>query len=183
MSSAASSSNEPLTLGVAIAVPDPWGARLQERRAGYGDHVAWTIPTHITLLPPTQVPAAKAADVDQHLEQVAAGHSRFDILLRRSGTFRPVTQTSFVVVDEGAGECETLATAVRAGPLRRRLPHPYHPHVTLAVDLADDVHDRAEAEFEAFELTFEVDALERYALTDYGVWEPVARFALGGASS
>ena len=73
--------------------------------------------------------------------------------------------------------------AVRAGPLRRRLPFPYHPHVTLAVDLADDVHDLAESEFAHFELTFEVASLERYELTDYGVWESVATFHLRGADA
>jgi 2'-5' RNA ligase len=144
--------------------------------------VAWTIPTHITLLPPTQVSPARAADVDQHLSAVTRGSQPFTVHLAGSDTFRPVTQTSFVVVKDGAEECAALARAVRSGPLSRRLPYPYHPHVTLAVDLADDVHDRAEAEFERFELTFEVRSLERYELTDYGVWESVAIFELGGST-
>ena len=179
MSSAPAPPPEPLTVGVALPVPEPWASRLQERRAGYGDHVAWTIPTHITLLPPTQVSPARASDVDEHLRSVAGGHRPFTMRLAGSDTFRPVTQTSYVVVAAGAEQCGALAQAVRAGPLRRRLPFPYHPHVTLAVDLADDVHDRAEAEFAQFELTFEVDSLERFELTDYGVWEPVATFGLG----
>lgn len=144
--------------------------------------MAWTIPTHITLLPPTQVSPARAVDVDLHLQRVASIHRPFAVRLAGSDTFRPVTQTSFVVVAEGAEECGVLATAVRSGPLRRRLPFPFHPHVTLAVDLADDVHDLAESEYADFELTFEVTSLERYELTDYGVWESVAAFGLGGAS-
>jgi len=170
--------SESMTIGIALTVPDPWGSMLQERRAGYGDHVAWTIPTHITLLPPTQVPSGRAGAVDQHLSDVAAAHRVFDVRLLGTSTFRPVTQTSFVVVDAGWPECEALSDAVRSGPLRRRLPFPYHPHVTLAAELSDEVHDRAEAELRDFSLDFTVDELERFELTDHGVWESVASFTL-----
>jgi 2'-5' RNA ligase len=168
-----------LTSGVALTVPDPWGTEIQERRAGYGDHVAWTIPTHITLLPPTQVSASKAMLVDEHLAWVAKTHQPFAVRLHGADTFRPVTQTSFVVVGSGGDECEALADAVRAGPLRRRLPFPYHPHVTIAVDLADDVHDRAEAEFGEFDLNFPVTWIERFELAEHGVWESMVSFPLG----
>ena len=171
-------SGEALTIGVALTVPEPWGSRLQERRAGYGDHVAWTIPTHITLLPPTQVSPDKAPQVDAHLREVAAAHVAFSVRLHGSDTFRPVTQTSFVVVDQGANHCSALERAVRSGPLRRRLPFAYRPHVTLAVELADEVHDRAEAEFSDFDFTFDVTCIECYELTDHGVWESMATFAL-----
>jgi hypothetical protein len=46
-----------VTLGVSIAVPEPYGSLLQERRAGFGDPAAHGIPTHVTLLPPTEVDA------------------------------------------------------------------------------------------------------------------------------
>lgn len=140
--------------------------------------MAWTIPTHITLLPPTQVSAEKEARVDEHLREVASEHPCFRVRLHGADTFRPVTQTSFVVVEQGASECATLELAVRSGPLRRRLPFAYHPHVTLAVELADEVHNRAEAEFGDFDCTFDVTCIERYELTDHGVWESMATFPL-----
>ena len=173
----------PLTIGVALPVPEPWGSRLQERRAGYGDHVAWTIPTHITLLPPTQVSLGHESEADEHLRAVAAAHASFEVQLRGSDTFRPVTQTSFVAVKGGTKESAQLAEAVRSGPLRRRLPFPYHPHVTLAAELSDDAHDRAEAELRDFSFDFTVSVMERYELTDHGVWEPVATFELQAPSS
>ncbi|MGC5413367.1 2'-5' RNA ligase family protein, partial [Streptomyces sp. DT225] len=43
-----------VTLGVSIAVPEPYGSLLQERRASFGDPAAHGIPTHVTLLPPTE---------------------------------------------------------------------------------------------------------------------------------
>jgi 2'-5' RNA ligase len=69
---------------------------------------------------------------------------------------------------------------VRSGPLRRRLPFPYHPHVTIAVDLSDEVHDRAERELERFELEFPVTRFERFELTEDGIWDPVMAFPLEG---
>jgi 2'-5' RNA ligase len=169
---------EPLTIGVALTVPEPWGSMLQEQRAGYGDHVAWTIPTHITLLPPTQVTPDRALAVDEHLRHVAASHVRFAIGLRGTASFRPVTQTSFIVVADGAGQCTALADAVRTGPLRRRLPYPYHPHVTIAVDLPDEQHLQAESDLADFTLDFDAAEIERYELAEHGVWEPVASFPL-----
>jgi 2'-5' RNA ligase len=168
-----------LTIGVAVTVPDPWGSEIQERRASFGDRLAWTIPTHITLLPPTQVSATKAQSVDDHLGAVARAYEPFQLRLQGAGTFRPVTQTSFVVVGSGGEKCAALADAVRTGPLRRRLPFPYHPHVTVAVELSDDVHDRAEAEFGDFDLTFPVTWIERFELAEHGVWESMLSFPLG----
>ena len=172
-----------MTIGVALPVPEPWGSRLQERRAGYGDHVAWTIPTHITLLPPTQVSLGRKREVDEHLRRVAAAHSQFEVQLRGTDTFRPVTQTSFVAVAGGSAESAVLAEAVRSGPLRRRLPFPYHPHVTLAAELPDEAHDRAEEELRDFSFDFTVTVMERYELTDHGAWESVAAFELRAPSS
>jgi 2'-5' RNA ligase len=171
-------SDDVCTVGVALTVPDPWGEQLQEQRAGFGDGFAWTIPTHVTMLPPTHVPVARLPNVDAHLSAVAAAYSPFDISLEGTGTFRPVTQTSFLAVSNGQGDCERLAEMVRSGPLRRRLPYPYHPHVTMAVDLSDEVHDRVENEFADYQLTFRVEDLVRFELAEHGVWEAVATFPL-----
>ena len=167
------------TIGVAIAVPDPWGEQLQELRASFGDPLAWTIPTHVTLLPPTQVQRHRLDEVDDHLRRVASAGRAFSLTLSGTATFRPVTQTSFVVVATGADDCGALAERVRSGPVRRSLPFPYHPHVTIAVDLDDEAHDRAERELAGFVLAFEVVEIERFELAEHGVWESVAFFPLG----
>ena len=41
------------TIGVAIALPEPWATQLQDYRASLGDETAGSIPTHITLVPPS----------------------------------------------------------------------------------------------------------------------------------
>ena len=43
------------TIGVAIAIPEPFGSELQRHRASFGDPQASAIPTHVTLVPPTDI--------------------------------------------------------------------------------------------------------------------------------
>ena len=59
------------TIGVSLAVPEPWGSRLQEFRVTNGDSQGSTIPTHITLVPPVEVDQPRLVDVERHLAEVA----------------------------------------------------------------------------------------------------------------
>ena len=167
-------------IGVAIAVPEPWGAELERHRAAFGDPQAGSVPAHITLLPPTRVDAAALPAVEAHLEAAGAAAAPFEVRLRGTGTFRPVSPVVFVALASGISGCEVLERAVRRGPLRRDVEHPYHPHVTVAHDLTDDVLDRAFEELAGFEARFEVRDLVLYVHAD-GVWVPRRAFALGRA--
>src|SRR4051812_1466493 len=122
------------TIGVAIAVPEPWATELQRHRAAVGDPLAEAIPAHVTLVPPTYVVggSSELADIERHLVTVGAKTQPFRIRLRGTATFRPVSPVVFVVVTEGISSCELLAAAVRQGPLDQDLMFPYHPHVTVA---------------------------------------------------
>ncbi len=42
------------TIGVAVAIPEPWASELQDYRTALGDTTATMIPTHVTLVPPTR---------------------------------------------------------------------------------------------------------------------------------
>ena len=132
-----------VTIGVAVAIPEPWGTRLQDYRSELGDATASSIPTHITLIPPVELPAERLDDVVGHLRGVAGGLEGFEVHLRGTGTFRPVSPVVFVMLAEGISQCEGLAEAVRSGPLEVPLDFPYHPHVTVAHHLDDPLLDRA----------------------------------------
>src|SRR5262245_22242681 len=119
------------TIGVAIAIPEPWAAELQQHRASFGDPQAGAIPTHITLVPPTEV-GDDLPDVEKHLATIASDHQPFRLRLRGTATFRPVSPVVFIVVTEGISACEMLAASARSGPLAQDLTFPYHPHVTVA---------------------------------------------------
>ncbi|GAB3678522.1 2'-5' RNA ligase family protein [Angustibacter aerolatus] len=167
------------TIGVAVPVPEPWGERLREHRASFGDPLAASIPTHVTLLPPTPVADELVDDVAQHLEQVASTMRPFDIHLRGTATFRPVSPVVFVQLVEGIGECELLERAVRRGPLERDLAFYYHPHVTVAHHLPDDALDTAFEALAGFECRFTVDAFHLYEHGDDGVWRTDRAFGFG----
>ena len=171
---------EPRTVGVAISVPEPWGSMLQDRRAEYGDPLARAIPTHITLMPPTTVTDGQLGTVEAHLERVAAAGSPFLVRLRGTATFRPVSPVVFIAVVDGIAGCERLERAVRSGVLLRRRRFPYHPHVTVAHDLAPDVLDRAYDELDHVDARFAVDAFTLYLQDDDGVWHPRRQFPLRG---
>ncbi len=70
----------------------------------------------------------------------------FPLRLRATATFRPVSPVVFVSLTEGISSCEILAEAIRQGPLAQDLAFPFHPHVTVAHDLADAALDLAFAE-------------------------------------
>lgn len=167
------------TIGVAIAIPDPWGAELQDWRRRLGDPFAEAIPTLITLLPPTTVDESVLPEAEKHLGAVADAESSFTIHLRGSGTFRPVSPVVFVTLATGISECERLEQAVRTGPLERELHFPYHPHVTVAHDLSDGALDQAFDELGGYEAVFRVDRFTLYVHGDDGVWRSRREFGLG----
>ncbi|WP_156875662.1 2'-5' RNA ligase family protein [Ornithinimicrobium pekingense] len=165
-------------VGVALPVPEPWGGYLQQLRVAYGEDRAQHIPTHITLMPPTPVAADQVEPLRRHLAEVAAGHARFEVLLRGTGTFRPVSDVVYVQVAQGVSSCERLERAVRGGPVSRDLEFPYHPHVTVAHDRPGHVLDRAFSDLEAFTCAFTAAAFRLYLHTGDGVWRVEEEFTL-----
>jgi 2'-5' RNA ligase len=166
------------TIGVAIAVPDPWGAQLQAYRARLGDDTAGGIPTHVTLLPPTQVAADGLPELEKHLLSASLDNGPFPMLLRGTGTFRPVSPVVFVAVADGISACEELARSVRQGPLQVEQRFPYHPHVTVAHHVPADLLDRAFEEMADFECSFVVDRFWLYVHEQGTGWSPTRHFPL-----
>lgn len=166
------------TIGVAIAIPEPWASELQNYRTSVGDDTAAMIPTHITLVPPTEVPGELAA-VEAHLAQAATSVASFCVHLRGTGTFRPVSPVVFVSLVEGISQCEQLADAVRRGPLATELDFPYHPHVTVAHHLPDAQLDRAFDGLADFECVFDVTDFHLYVHDSELGWQPTRDFPLG----
>jgi len=166
------------TIGVAVAVPEPWATQLQDYRESLGDETASTIPTHITLMPPIDVDESLLPAIQHHLIEVSAQQHSFRIHLRGTGTFRPVSPVVFVGVVEGISECEQLALAVRRGPLAIDAEFPYHPHVTIAHHLPDEMLDRAFHELDVFECEFLVEHFWLYVHQENRGWSPTRNFAL-----
>ena len=166
------------TIGVAIAVPEPWGERLRSYRAALGDTSAEGIPTHVTLMPPFETEPEDIPAIEQHLAEVAAHNSSFKMHLRGTGTFRPVSPVVFIVVVQGISNCEVLALSIRRGPLAVQLQFPYHPHVTVAHHLDDALLDKAFADLSDFECEWEVEHFSLYVHDAETGWRPTRDFAL-----
>ncbi|MFY4717668.1 2'-5' RNA ligase family protein [Streptomyces sp. LaBMicrA B280] len=171
-----------VTIGVSIAVPEPHGSLLQERRAGFGDAAAYGIPTHVTLLPPTEVDRAALPAVQAHLVKVAATGRPFPMRLHGTGTFRPVSPVVYVRVVRGAEDCGRLQQRVResTGPCTRELQFPYHPHVTVAHGIEDAAMDRAFAELADFEAEWPCNGFALYEQGADGVWRKLREYTFGG---
>ncbi|POX54251.1 phosphoesterase [Streptomyces sp. Ru71] len=173
-----------VTIGVSIAVPEPHGSLLQQLRTGFGDAAAHGIPTHVTLLPPTEVDESALPAVDAHLTRVAAAGRPFPMRLEGTGTFRPLSPVVFVKVVEGAQDCTRLQQQVRdpAGPVARELQFPYHPHVTVAHGIDDAAMDRAYAELADYEADWSCTGFALYEQGADGVWRQLREFTFGGAT-
>ncbi|WP_293769508.1 2'-5' RNA ligase family protein [Sporichthya sp.] len=165
------------TIGVAIAIPEPFGSELQNHREHFGDPLARSIPTHVTLLPPTEVPVDALPGIETHLRGIAAAATSFDILLRGTGTFRPASPVVFVTLAEGISDCELLERQMRSGPLgHRELEFVYHPHVTVAHDIADEALSHAFDKLAQYEARFSVWGFSLYEHGSDGVWRPAVDF-------
>lgn len=167
-------------IGIALKIPEPYSVQIQAVRARLRDPLAYLIPPHITLLPPTVIEAGEVDDVVAHLSDVASRHGPFVIALRGTGTFRPVSPVVFVRIEQGTEECTALQEDVRSGPLAQELRFPYVPHVTLAHEVDDDRLDEAAALMADFEGTYAAGSMRLYEHGDDGVWRVVARTPLVG---
>ncbi|MEU6401643.1 2'-5' RNA ligase family protein [Streptomyces sp. NPDC046985] len=172
-----------VTIGVSIAVPEPHGSLLQERRTGFGDAAAHGIPTHVTLLPPTEVDADRLPAVEAHLTDVAAAGRPFTMRLHGTDTFRPLSPVVYLRVVEGAEACARLQQRVRAdsGPLARELLFPYHPHVTVAHGIDDAAMDRAFEELAGYAAQWPCTGFALHRQGADGVWRKLREFPFGGS--
>ncbi|MFF4017591.1 2'-5' RNA ligase family protein [Streptomyces sp. NPDC001544] len=173
-----------VTIGVSIAVPEPHGSLLQERRAGFGDAAAHGIPTHVTLLPPTEVEDTDLPAVEAHLTEVAAAVRPFAMRLSGTDTFRPLSPVVYVRVVEGVEACARLQQRIRdaSGPVARELQFPYHPHVTVAHGIDEAAMDRAFEELADYEAAWHCTGFGLHEQGADGVWRKLRDFTFGGGT-
>ncbi|THV21781.1 2'-5' RNA ligase family protein [Glycomyces paridis] len=159
-----------VTVGVAIPVPSPWREVLDDARLASGDPLGGIVPAHLTLLGPTEIASAALDGFRTHLAAVAAACPAFDLHLRGTGSFRPVTEVVFAAVVDGIAMCERLESAIRTGPAERERTFPYHPHITIAQNVGTRALDTAFASLAGFEAKFRVAAFTLYTHPSPGDW-------------
>jgi hypothetical protein len=77
----------------------------------------------------------------------------------------------FINVAQGFDECVELHERLQQGPLQRDLPFGYHPHVTIAHDVAAESLDEAETVLKNYKATFPVVSMGLYEHDADGIWQ------------
>ncbi|MFI5426296.1 2'-5' RNA ligase family protein [Aeromicrobium sp. UC242_57] len=170
-------------IGVSIAIPEPYGSLLRRKRAEFGDPLAETVPSHVTLIPPTEVRDDELEAVCASLERASVTLPPFTMKLRGTGTFRPVSPVVFVAVSQGISYTEMLAKCVRNALDSPEPEFPFHPHVTVAHNLDDASLDRAYDDLSDFACDFVVSEFALYHHEDELGWVPQRAFPLGASLS
>jgi 2'-5' RNA ligase len=172
-----------VTVGVAIAIPKPHATVLTHWRRQVGDPAADLIWPHVTLLPPTPVPAASLGEIHDHLTKAATVGEPFVMHLSGTGTFRPTSPVVFIQISRGVSDCEVLEEAIRRGPLDRGLEFPYHPHVTVAQEIGDAALDEAYDGLAGFVARFPVASFVLFYRDADRRWQWRTEFKLGAGGA
>lgn len=156
------------TVGVVIDVPAPHAEVISAACRSWPDFDARGVPPHITIVAPVTVDDDVLPAVEDHVRAACAATAPFRMTLRGTGTFRPASPVVFLAVAEGISQCEGLEQRVRCGPLAVDLRFPYHPHVTVAAEVADETLDRAFRELADYRAEFLIDTVSLYEWDEAG---------------
>lgn len=166
---AASNVSERMSVGVILGFPPAIAEELQRWRASFGDPMAGVVPAHITLV--TTTATDDWAATREHVRVVAQQQAPFMVTIAGTGTFRPVSPVVYINVEDGFDSCVELHEKLQTGPLERELPFAYHPHVTIAHDVAPESLDEAETVLEDYRATFPVVSMGLYEHDADGIWQ------------
>jgi 2'-5' RNA ligase len=138
---------------------------------------------HVTILPPRPLfvlPEEAWAQLSSALRDFAA----FEVQLGSVEMFE-TTSVIYVGLRSGRRELEQMHEALGAGDLGFSEPFQYHPHVTLAQDLAPEdveaVYGRAARRWNAYggPRSFAVETVTFVQNTDHNRWLDLAQYTLG----
>lgn len=164
-------------LGVVISLPAGLSAEIEAWRREFGGSAAASIAPHITLVSGNATSEWEPAAA--HVRAVAAASEPFTVRLSGTGTFLPVSPVVFLNVVSGAAECTSLHHRLQSGPLAHELEFEYHPHVTIAHDLPEDVMDRAARQLAGLEAEFVVESIGLFDHDAEGNWSLSEELRLG----
>ncbi len=161
--------SEDVSVGVILGFPPEVAEELQRWRASFGDPLADVVPAHITLV--TTTPTQDWEATREHVREVARNQSPFMVTIAGTGSFRPVSPVVYINVEDGFSDCVDLHEKLQQGPLQRDLPFAYHPHVTIAHDVAPESLDEAETVLKSYRATFPVVSMGLYEHDAEGIWQ------------
>lgn len=137
------------SFALVLYLPGPLAELLDEIRHDFAPDSR--AKAHVTILPPRPLiefpgeDSGKAmADAMDQLRVRLQEFPPFKVDLGEIEIFEG-TQVIYVSIQNGFSELERMHSALNTGRLAFQEPYPYHPHVTIAQELAlEDVHNAAQ---------------------------------------
>src|SRR5215467_11011359 len=124
----------PNVFALVIYVPDPLGRFLDDLRRELVPH--YNPHAHVSVLPPRTLSVAWETASGQ-ARALTESWATFDVELTAVEIF-PVTDVIYLEIGAGGQELHRLHTAMNAAALESDEPFQYHPHITLAQDIAHE---------------------------------------------
>lgn len=167
-----------------IYVPDPLGRFLDALRRELVPHD--NPHAHVSVLPPRPLKADWSVASTQ-VRSLTDGWSPFEIELTKVAVF-PVTDVIYLELGAGAAEMRRMHAAMNRSALDFVEPFAYHPHLTLAQEIAHEnvarLQEIANGRWQAYQgpRRFRVEhaVLVQNTLNNY--WIDLAEFSLGAVT-
>lgn len=169
-------------IGVVLLVPQPLATELDGLRRALGAEERERIPTHLTLVSPTNVRDRDLLVALDHVRRAAAASGPLELALGPAVSFAPVTPTVHLAVggpgEQGLAELHTALTS--SPPLDRPRELEWVPHVTLAQEVVPAERiDPVCAAFGAWQATVTIERVHVLRQQTDRSWVPIADARLG----
>lgn len=171
-------------LGVVLLLPEPVATEVNGLRRACGDPALSSIAPHITLVPPVNVRANDVADGLRVLRLAAGSVPRpLTLTIGPAATFLPTSPTLFLDVGADRPALGLLREGLFRPPLQRPVDHPFHPHVTVAVELPEPRLASAVSALSGYRTVVEISRVtvleQRRSTVGHRAWFPLADAAFG----
>jgi 2'-5' RNA ligase len=166
-------------LGVAVLVPRPADVEVDGLRRALGDGALGRIASHITLVPPVNVPVERRDEVLAVLRSAAAATEPLLLTLGPPATFHPVNPVVYLEVGGDVAGLSALRDACFRPPLDRSLTHDFVPHVTVADEIAPERIPPALAALADYRAEVAVDRVHLLREEPGRLWRPLADVPFG----
>ncbi|MGH9131811.1 MAG: GNAT family N-acetyltransferase [Acidimicrobiales bacterium] len=143
-----------LRLGVVLVIPPPVGTEVDGLRRALGSRALGRIPPHVTLVPPTNIPASQLDRALEVLRDAAGSVRPLRLELGPPASFWPANPVVYLSVGgpglseggpglsvggPGLSEVERLRRAVSKPPLDRPADQAFVAHVTIADNVGPEL--------------------------------------------
>lgn len=165
-------------------IPGPLAQFLDDLRR---DLVPACVPhAHVTILPPRPI-STEPHRAAAHARTLLQDFAPFVVEAAEIGVF-PVTDVVYIEIGQGSDELRRLHELLNTGPLEFQEPFDYHPHITVAQDLASDdltgILERAKESWKgtAHPRRFLLDVATFVQNAIPNVWVDLEEFRLGAVA-